>query len=541
MKKQKLAGLLAAIMVLSLVGCSNPSGTKETDVPSTTKGSEQTAGTSSSEGETQPEEKEPVTIHYWYRNNVGEQQYTGDVEKLLNGMLKEMEGYEHISIDLHPCKDLATELTLAQASGDPIDMVATFGMDFATAVKNEDFITLDELMVEYPGVISELPEWMVDFGKMNGKQYFIPAYQQAFTTPFAIFPNAYLSMYYAETGKTEADVRKVLQGDDLDATLDFYEEYLLAVRKATGKETKWIGDLSMPSQLSMNVGQLISGTYGLYEVEGQEPVYWQATEKYKNLMSRMAEWYQKGYIHPDYATTNNSIYTGDNMLNDEAWVCQLGYTNAATEEYVEMVITKNIKATAIRLTEHDYIISQYAAGGNAIYTECEHPEEAMMIMELLMTKKGEEFYNTFVWGIEGTHWEWEDEANKRIKTLEYSGSQGGATSTYHAWKWNVGNSFNAWSNQAVDDAYLQHIKDVHDDPNTVSSELIGITWDLSSVSNQISQCAAVGEEYKASTLVMAGADFEKVYNEYMNKLKTAGVEKIMEVVMKQYNDFMASK
>lgn len=533
MKKRVIATLLATFMVLGMTGCGNE---KEGEISKKTDDKTEVSSQDQSEESEIVEEKEPVTIAYYYRNGTGEQQYTKQVEEILNDMLKEMEGYEHISIELHPTADMATEFTLAQASGAQIDLVATYGLDFNTHVSNGDFIVLDDLMAQYPAVVSELPDWMVGFGLVNGGQYYIPAYQQACTRNFTVFPDEYLAMYYTVTGKTEDDVRAVLLSDDVEARLDFYEEYLLAVREGTGKETKWLPTFTGMDQFSFNAGQLVSLSTSLFEIEGKDPVYWQATETYKILTKRMSEWYEKGYIHPDFATADMNIYSKNNMLNDESVVCST-YRTAASEELVAETVAPEIDCTAIWHSDHDFIISKYAAGGNAIYTDCEHPEEAMMIIELLMTEKGKEFYNTFVWGIEGTHWEWEDEANERIKTLEFDGSQGGSTSTYHAWKWNVGNTFNAWKNQAVTDDYNNMILSMHNSSDTVSSDCIGITWDLSSVSDQISQCNAVDKEYSAENLIMAGNDFEKVYNEYMEKLETAGVQDIIDVVLEQYFDY----
>lgn len=533
MKKRVLAALLAAVMVMGLAGCGDQSA-KEQETK--TQESSQEAQHSSTP-EATPEPKDPVTIAYWYRNNVGEQQYTKDVEEILNEMLKEMEGYEHISIELHPFK-AGADFTLAQADGSQIDLVAHYGTDFNTLVANGDFIALDDLMEAYPNVISELPEWMVDFGKINGEQYYIPAYQQACARNFKIFPDKYLNMYYTASGKTEADVRATLGSKDIDAILDFYEAYLLAVREGSGLETKWLGALYGFDDW-LTGGQIVSMSSAIYEVDGREPMYWQTSEEYYQIMKRMNEWYKKGYIHSDYATIDSKPLVGDNMLSDASFV-NGNNRSAVTEEMSADMHAPNLKCTAIWWEEHDYIISKYAAGGNAIYADCEHPEEAMMIIELLMTDKGEEFYNTFVWGIEGTHWEWENKETKRIRTLEYDGSQGGSTSTYHAWKWNVGNTFNAWNNQAVADGYNDMITEMHESPETVSSNVIGITWDLSSVADQIAQCTAVDKEYHHQALVMA-EDFDAVYQEYMNKLKVAGVEEVMDVVLKTYNDYIATK
>ena len=106
MKRKITAFILAlSLTVAFAVGCG---GEKETAQASTEE-------TSSNVDE--QSEKEPVELVFWYRNNVGEQEYTQEVEDKLNEMLKGIEGYEHITLRLHPCKDYKTDFALAQASG----------------------------------------------------------------------------------------------------------------------------------------------------------------------------------------------------------------------------------------------------------------------------------------------------------------------------------------------------------------------------------------------------------------------------------------
>ena len=530
-----MAILLAAGMVLAAAGCGSKDAGKDAskDTQSTVKESTSVVDSTT---ET-PEPKDPVTICYYYMNGVGEQEYTKQVEEKLNEMLHGMEGYEHISIELHPSKDYATDFTLAQASGAQIDLISLYGLDYYKMLANEDLIALDDLVAGHPDAVAELPDWLVDYGKADGKQYYIPTYQQATYMNFVKIPTEYLEMYYTATGKTEADVYEAFRSCDPDKMCDFFEELLLAVREGTGKDTKWLQPF--PGNASYMFNNETLSDYGSIVIpEGKAPEYFRTSEWYKTLCGRLAMWYKEGYIHPDFQTYEANVYKGNNMLNDEAVVIDWAQ-NACSEEYLEDQLEIDVKAFAMR--DHAYIGSTYAARGNAIYAECEHPEEAMMLIALLNSQKGKEFYNTLVWGLEGTHWEWEDQADERIKTLEYDGSQGGSTSTYHAWKWNTGNTFNAWKNQAVTDGFNEYIKEnLHDAPSTVVSPLIGITWDVSGVSDQIAQCKAVESEYTIQSIIAAGDGWEARYDEFVKKLEAAGVQKIMDVVTQQYNDFLKS-
>jgi len=535
MKKKMIATLLATVMAIGAMACGNEAVNSS---ESTEKVSETTE---SKETEVVVEEpKDPVTITYYFRNTVGEQQYTAQVEEKLNEILKGIEGYEHISIDLVPCeKDYKTAMTLAQSTGAQIDLVSTYNLDFVSMVNDGDFIVLDDLLAEYPEVVSEVPEWLVDMGKINGEQYMIPTYQQAVNLRYYAIPDEYLAMYTEAKKVTNEDVRALIQTGTAEEQLDFWEDLVTIVREKTGSKTKWLMTNDRWPELISNVEYIQKDGGNMLLREGADaPEYWVYTEDYKMIMQRYNEWFKAGLIPMDYATTTASL-KGDDFLNADSQVLDTP-KNTASEEYVAEVYSTKVPVTVFQTKDHAYIPSQYAAGGNAIYADSENPEECMMIIELLMTKKGEEFYNTLVYGLEGIHYVWEDKDNNRIKTLEYDGSQGNSSCTYHAMKWNTGNTLNAWKNQAVLDGFLEYIDEhIHNGEDTVASPVTGITWDLSSVENQVAQCQAVDAEYK--DVLVSAKDFDTTYNEYMKKLEAAGVKDIIDCLSKQYNDFLASK
>ena len=534
MKKQLISALLVVAMICVITACGNKEESKQQ--PSKTEVSKIE---SSSKTEVVVEPKEEVTITYRMNNGYGELEDFPKVEKKLNEILDGIEGYEHINIDLIPSKsgELPTDLTLAIAAGEPIDLVANYGINFVEMVKDGDFLPLDDLLEQFPNVTSELPEWMIDFGKIDGVQYYIPSYQQATNLRFWGVPEEYLNMYLKKYSKTYEQVVADLSGDDLVKKMDFLEDLCLAVREGTGKDTKWINVASRTWQAYIRNVEYIGKNYGRQILwEGANgPTYWPVEEEYKIVQQRLNKWYHEGLIHPDYDTIQIANFIGANILNDESMI-NIDVENTCSVEYLETEIFTDVPMKMFRTSEHPYIAAKYAAGGNAIYTDCEHPEEAMMIIKLLMTKKGQEFYNTMVFGIEGMHWEWEDEANLRIKTLQYADSQLDANATYGLFKWNIGNTFNCYKNQAVQEGYMEYInEEIHNNPGTVPSPVMGITWDMSAVDNQLSECEAIFAEYDGSLMVIDPDKFEGRYNEFMNKLKAAGVQDVIDEMTKQYN------
>jgi len=532
--KKFLALLLALVMLLSLAACVQEKP-EETKNPGNNETPKQTQPK-----ETDPKPKEEVTLRYFYMNQAGEQQYTADVEKKLNEILDTIPGYEHINMDLVPCNDYATEFTLAQTAGDQIDLVSTYGLDMTSMVKNGDFIELSDLLAKYPNVTSEIPEWLVKMGIVFDGMYYVPTYQQAANMNFWMTTTEYADMYRAKYGKTKEDMTNLFYYGTLEEKLDFAEDMVEAVREGTGKDTKWM-HVSFSVTRFFNA-EYIGVDYGpIFLIEGQDaPIWWTYSDEYYTVYKRLNEWYKKGYIHPDVTTYKASDYNGKNMLNDESHVFAFGQNAVSAETY--STNTSNSYGFPVeyyQVTDHAYIPSKWAAGGNAIYADCAHPEEAMMIIELLMTEKGKEFYSTLVWGLEDIHWKWVDKENEKIETLEYAGSQGDATCSYHAWMWNIGNTFNIWQNQSFTPGFNDYLlNEIHNGEKTVASPATGITWDLSSVQDQIAQCTAVNKEYGG---IYTQDNFEEVYQEFRAKLEAAGVKDILKCLKDQYDAFLAQQ
>lgn len=489
--------------------------------------------------------EEPVTLTYYYQGgNVG--QYTMQVQDKLNEILKGIDGYEHITIELYPSTNNYRQLTLAQTSGKQIDLVSTYQMEFTTGVANGDYLCLDDLMEQFPDAVSEIPDWVVDYGKIDGKQYMVPTYQQASNLSYLAIPEEYFDMYLKEKNTTREAVTDLIQHGTIDDKLNFMEDLCLAVRKGTGSDTKWLfpGETwahNLLSHVFFNIEYIQTEfDHYIFREGADAPEYWGMTSDFKKVMKRFAKWYEEGLLHPDCTTVNFYQLIGENYLNEESYVCEF-VKNTATEEYQEEYMESlngGIPMVCIRTTDHAYIPSEWAAGGHAIYVDSEHPAEAMMIIELLRTEKGKEFYNTLIWGLEGIHWEWEDKENDRIRTLEFDTVQGGAT--YSAYKFNNGNVMNAWKNQAVLPGFYEYVEEkVHNGDDTVFSPAMGINWDLSNVKSQMSSVSAVEGEY-CNTIYIA-KDWEARYDEYIEKLEAAGVNDIIDELTRQYEEFEKSK
>ena len=491
------------------------------------------------------EEKEPVLLEWYYRG-CGQQEDTDAVEAKVNELLKTVPVMEHVSVNFNcfVSSEYNQQVLLAQASKAQIDILNSVNLSsFAEHVEDGSFMPMDAYISDE--LRAELPEWLWKMGMVDGETYMVPNYQNAFNSAYILFPKEYMDKYgnYDEMYET-------LTNWDLTITekAACLEEYVMAVRAGEG-DTKYASTLSI-SEVGGTLGYAFETPYdalgkGFMVKDGTDEVsYLYMNDEFKEKWAIYADWYDKGIFSPDGVSTDLQNYAYGHMMDEISTVfCvkeQIGTPEHVSEIYSE---SYGFDVVAIPVQQYDYIQYKWAAGGNGISSTCEHPEEAAKFIELLTTgtEIGKEIYNTVVFGLEGEHYVKDAEDPDRIETLEYAGSQGGEDTSYAAMKWIIGNSFYAYKNQAVLDGQYELAKELNESPDTVSSSLIGFAPSTANIATQISQVAAVADEYKntLTTGVMGVDGWEACYEEFMKKLEDAGVQDVIDDYQKQIDEWIA--
>lgn len=541
-----LALLLAVMMVLGMAACAKQA-TDDTTPAETPDTSDTPAATEEPTPAEEPaEEKEPVVLEWYYRGN-GQQKDTDEVEAAVNELLKQYPGLEHVSININcfPSSDYAQQVALSQASGLQMDIVNSVNLDFYKEVANGTWMPMEDYISDE--LKNALPEWLWEMGTVDGHIYMVPNYQNAFNTQYLIFPKAYMDKY----GNYD-EMKAILQDESksLAEKADCLEAYVKAVAEGEG-QAKYCAELAMANDSgSMGFGFTTPfdnlGNRFIVE-DGSGKVQYALTDDfYKEAYGIYAKWFDEGLFAPDGVTTSWDNYNNAHMM--DAVSCVYSPKEMyGSEERVANTYTNQwgFEVVAINIQPYNFIQKNWGAGGNGISSTCQHPEEAATLLEAITSGSeiGKKIYNTMVFGIEGKHYEFEDEANDRIRTFEYDGSQGGVDTSYAGLKWILGNSFYAYKNQAVLDDQYPVAKELNESPDTVASSLIGFTPDTSAVQTQIDQVNAVADEYYA-TLVrgVLGADgWEAYYNEFVEKLKVAGIDDVIAELQSQLDAFLASK
>ncbi len=549
MKKKVLALLLTAAVTASLLaGCGSKENPSNTDASSVQK-TENTAETQKESAETT--KKDPVTLAYWYWNAVGEQEYTQQVEDKLNEILATTEGYEHITVDLHPCKDYKTDLSLALAAGEQVDIISLPGSGSeAEHVKDGVLVALDDYLAANPEISAELPEWLMEMGIFDGTTYYVPNYQQASNQAFGYMNKE----VFEATGYDYDEVQQAFYNKDQAYLTKFMESALTAAKTTVKKDNPdktYIG----ANALGNIFFYVESGQSGFPSVGGQTRFYWDFDEeevKFSDLDEDVqagylqnAKWYTEGLLSKDRMTNPEPYNNG--LLGEYSevfmYLSSFGTADmvAANRNSSESALAQDGEVVVWNVDDHNVIGLRNAAQGVGVSATSKHPEDAANFLALLFNSKYEEFYNTLCYGLEGIHYNVISDG--KIETTEFEGPQGGADTTYCYWKWVGGNTFNAWLNQSMTQEQEDYIlNDLNESDNTIVCPLAGMVVDTTPIDTELTQLKSIYEEYHEAIIFgVKGADQEAYLKEYLDKMEAAGLSKVLEELNAQAKAYLASK
>lgn len=247
------------------------------------------------------------------------------------------------------------------------------------------------------------------------------------------------------------------------------------------------------------------------------------TEQGMTRLREMHSLYNKGLVPTD-AATNDTSYD----LNNNTWFMRQETQGPA--DFGDNLLTQVAGKTIVSRPLNDALKStaQAQMANFIVAQNSKHKEESVKWLNLLNTNA--EMMNTLVYGLEGTSWEKIDEGH--LKFLD------GYKEGYHMAAWNTGNSAILLQPESITSEMIA--KRETDTKNAVVSPIVGFNFVTDDVKTEISNVKNVVDEYYA-VLHTGTVNPDDVVPQFIEKLKTAGYEKIQTEMQKQYDAFLAAK
>lgn len=150
-----------------------------------------------------------------------------------------------------------------------------------------------------------------------------------------------------------------------------------------------------------------------------------------------------------------------------------------------------------------------------------------MMIELMNTDV--ELYNLMVFGIEGKHYK--KAGDNRVELIPDAGY-------YPNKAWSFGNQFNAYLQPGQDDDVWE--KTIELNNSAKPSRILGFIFDQEPVKAEIAQTMSVVDEFTPA-LWTGSVSPDKYLQEFLEKLKVAGADKIIEEKQRQLDAWLKTK
>jgi putative aldouronate transport system substrate-binding protein len=499
--------MLVVALVVSACGSNNTANTKDEPAPAATNDKKDKSAADPAAAKLDPYK----LVLVWEGPPQADEE---KVEAALNKILTEK---INATIDLAPIDWGAWDdkMNLMIASREPVDVMFTAQWNgHSKNVAKGAYMELGDLLQKHgQGILDSLDPAFLEGAKINGKNYGIPTNKElAFAGGIV-----YRKDIAEELGLDMSTVKTPEDLDAIYAVVKAKKPDMIPLYTTGGLfnsfyiQYDFLGDTTIP-------GAIIKNEKGTTVQMVEE------MEVYKRYLHVARDFYKKGYINGDAATTQLSsqdAYKAGNVFSTAEPL-----KPGKADEIANAAAIPG-KLDQIILTDKTVGTSETAGAMLAISSTSADPERAMMFINLLHTDK--ELVNLLVFGVEGEHFTRNGEIiTATDKTPSYSPGVA----------WELGNQFlnYVWDSENPDKWNL--FKEFNS--GAISSPGLGFVFNSESVKSEVGALANVIKQYQRA-LDTGSVDTDKVLPEYVAALKAAGVEKVIAEKQAQFDAFLAAK
>lgn len=443
----------------------------------------------------------------------------------------------HCTVELNYAagNDFKNNYELALASGEKYDIMhaASGWLDYQKYAAKGAFLPLDDLIPQYaPYLQKKIAQKTWDAVKVNGKIYGVPSLKVTWCEP---------TFLYRE------DIRKKLSLPPVDSY-----EHIGTYLQGIADHSKELGGILPSSDYQAQVyatSWIYTTPYmGIDEVSDRrfnfvlnpkDPTKVYAaieTPEYKQYMSKLKEWADKGYWPSSVLTSTD-------------WGVMNVLDGKSAASFNEQLPPYAYHATYIKQQHPDWELGFFLYSQDPKYPDsvvrtqsstsalmavaktAENPERALMLIDYL--QQNPDLWKFCYYGMEGINYNLTDGMLDKTKIDEDTNGFNYFPADF------IGNSefelkeVNRW------DRYDEYIKMLQD--KTTDNILDGFVLDTSGFAAEYTALYNVSVEYGFPIEAGLVKDVDAAYKTYIEKAKAAGLDKVREGVEKQVQAFLANK
>lgn len=341
---------------------------------------------------------------------------------------------------------------------------------------------------------------------INGKIYGVPTNKELPYAPVWAFTKELVDKYNLDI----SSVSDLASLEPLLATIKENEPEIIPLPLRSSDIPGIIDHYDIPASREMPA-------YVRYDDESRTVVNPFEQEDVLNNLRVIRDYFEKGYINQDAATNkqklkNRLIYCGWYSPGaEEIWGNQAGYEIVCAPRY-----------------DNYYSTTSCIGSLQAVSANSRHPAEAVRFLELLNTDP--EIKNLITYGIEGTHYK--KTSDTSIELLEDS-------SRYSTDYYTLGNEFIMYTVDPQARDLWDQFKKFND--ASKPSVLVGFSFSNENVKTEYASVMNITAQYLPQLFTGTAPNVDQTVEEMNKKLYDAGLQKIIDEMQKQVNEWAAGK
>ncbi|MDO5047499.1 MAG: ABC transporter substrate-binding protein [Anaerococcus sp.] len=497
---------MALLLALGLSACGNNEeneGQTEENPTTDETSEEETDQATSDDGEI------PTLVYL----NIGTPpQGNDEVVAAINDYLDSQDAGYHLDLTFYDWGDYEQKLQLASSTGEDWDMAftANWAGPYKTLVNQNALMDLTDLM-EGKEFVDLINPDMIKGVSVDGKVYGIPAaYPGAVAANQFVWTKSFVDKYdidyesIKDAKDLEPILKKIKEEEGMQYPFGVSKDFLFAMPEPVYKVTEGVA-------VKEEDGKLIA--YNLY-----------ADDLYKEQIGVMKKYMDEGLVSPSAPQTEaGTVFPENEVL----------VTEGEGEPGSNAIWSNDIRGEVVSsLVGDEIMISNDKATGKMISlnSQTDKADLAMDFINRMFTDQ--KLQDMLSYGIEGKHYELVDG-----KVRKFNQEEDGAANEYDVPSFTFLSAFNrtplAGAPGIGDEEFDQEAKEFEE--SLVASPVLGFTIDETNVETEIANIQQTQEQY--TTNLKTGAFDESYYQEFLDKLDTAGIQKVVDEVQSQLDNW----
>ena len=529
-KMNRIFALLLAMSLLlaALAGCTQPSESESTGTIDSNTAKEDTTEKDAAEEDTSKEDTASDDIYEINMEVITwgtEDPDAEEVEKAVNAIVESEIG-ARLNFIFVPISEMYNKIGLMISGGEKIDLVEAGMLSTPSSLASQGLLMpMDEYLSD------ELLEMASDIIEACKYQDHIYAY------PNAICVGNSVSFIYDADLAEEYHIdmpERIVTDEDWEFLFSQIKEsgmpqYGITIGDGVNAAETWYPQAeALGNRTTLSCGVVLD-MFG----DDSTVVNFYETDAFKKIAKTHREWYEKGYLLPD--SISNGYTTTDSITQGTAFGCLVlssGFTGG-TANYSALT-GRNIASVPVGEQEI------FASTGNVlsscwgIASSCENPQKVCDFLNLMYTNT--EVATLLNFGIEGKHYV----KTEGSRIIDYPEGVDPMTVGYGHQGTSFGRREQLLFRTPTTDEFVENELPKYIGDGVKYSRYLGYTFDSTDYVSEVSNINAVIGTY-APSLYCGVVDPDEVLPQFIDELKAAGIDKVIEANQKQLDEWLANK